>query len=117
MKHEEYKRPLLASIYYVIGFLSLFGTVAAVGTVASASERLDSAIIILFLGAFGALILFAVGQVIELLGKTEHHSRVLTHEMVHMIRAQLEADELLKKIAGEEETEEEDDFKFGGVSP
>ena len=112
MRHEEYRKPLLASIYYVLGWLTAVSTLIALGVLAEGASS-PSPLLILFSGGCASLLLFAIGQLVELIGKTEYNTRELNHKMVYLIRGQFEADELLAKMAGEDEGAD-DEVEAGG---
>ena len=59
MKHEEYYKPLLATIYYVLGCVVMVGTLVVTVNQATLPDDAESSmppLLVAFVGGFGALI-------------------------------------------------------------
>lgn len=121
MKHDEYRKPVLAIIFQLLGLILVLGAaVLMVITIADETEIEAIEAIPVFVSWFiPGLLFFALGTIIDLLAKNEHNTHELNKKVLHLIRVEHESADSLKTLARGESPEEaeEDDFNFGDLPP
>ena len=87
---DEYKPPILASIFRVFGWLDLLGSVIVLGIGLTSYEGrgAGAGVVGFFSGLAGALVLFGLSEVIDYIGQIAHYSRLIYERSASQLNVQ-----------------------------